>query len=118
PTGILTNRAIALIDAAIPAAGAAELQAHVRSGLETMARAGYTEVYEAGVRRDLLEAFQRLDSASSLPIRVNLMLDLRDSALIREWMRREPDTSGFLQVRGVKAFYDGALGSRGALLLA
>jgi predicted amidohydrolase YtcJ len=118
PTGILTNRAIALIDAAIPAPGSAELQSHVLSGLQTMASAGYTEVYEAGARRDLLSAFQALDSAGKLPIRVKLMLDLRDSALARDWLSRGPDTTGFLQVRGVKAFYDGALGSRGALLIA
>jgi predicted amidohydrolase YtcJ len=47
------------------------------------------------------------------------MLSASDTALVREWLARGPDTttSPMLVVRGVKAFADGALGSRGARLL-
>jgi predicted amidohydrolase YtcJ len=47
------------------------------------------------------------------------MLSARDEALSREWLARGPDRSNDrrLVVRSVKAFYDGALGSRGARLL-
>ena len=48
------------------------------------------------------------------------MISGRDSAMVRAWIARGPFTSpnGMLSVRAVKAYYDGALGSRGAQLLA
>jgi hypothetical protein len=47
------------------------------------------------------------------------MLSARDVDLCREWQRRGPDRENgrMLTTRSVKAFYDGALGSRGARLL-
>jgi predicted amidohydrolase YtcJ len=47
------------------------------------------------------------------------MLPARDEALCRSWLANGPtrDDERMLVVRSVKAFYDGALGSRGALLL-
>src|SRR5580765_5038848 len=47
------------------------------------------------------------------------MLAARDAGLCREWQRRGPDRENgrMLTTRAVKAFYDGALGSRGARLL-
>jgi predicted amidohydrolase YtcJ len=88
--------------------------------LRVMAEGGFTAVHEAGTPRDVLESFQRLDAADRLPIRVYAMLNGRDTALVREWAARGPLTStptGTLVVRAVKAYYDGALGSRGAQLL-
>jgi predicted amidohydrolase YtcJ len=52
-------------------------------------------------------------------VRVYAMLAARDEALCRQWLARGPDGAkgGMLTTRAVKAFYDGALGSRGARLL-
>jgi hypothetical protein len=47
------------------------------------------------------------------------MLDARDTDLLRRWQHWGPDIDGndMLITRSVKAYYDGALGSRGARLL-
>jgi predicted amidohydrolase YtcJ len=46
------------------------------------------------------------------------MLAERDTALMSAWKARGPQfTGGMVATRGVKAFYDGAMGSRGAFLL-
>jgi predicted amidohydrolase YtcJ len=47
------------------------------------------------------------------------MLSLRDEDLIRKWIEKGPDkdTDSMLVTRAVKAYYDAALGSRGARLL-
>ena len=47
------------------------------------------------------------------------MLSARDAELCREWLERSPldGREGRLAVRSVKAYYDAALGSRGARLL-
>src|SRR5262249_11753122 len=97
----------------------AQVQEYVRLGLERMARDGYVAVHEAGVDTRLLGAFQALEASGKLPVRVYAMLALRDPELCRKWMARGPpaDSSRRLVIRSVKAFEDGALGSRGARLL-
>ncbi|HEX6739245.1 MAG TPA: amidohydrolase [Vicinamibacteria bacterium] len=118
PTGILLNRATALLLSAIPPPSDAEYRGYVRAGLEAMARDGYVGVHEAGADARLLGALQQLDREARLPVRASVMLAARDPALCREWLGRGPDPgTGMLAVPTVKAFYDGALGSRGAWLL-
>ena len=119
PTGLVLNRAVPLLDNAVPRPSPAQRDAQVMRALHVMARAGYTGVHEAGVAPDVMESFERLAERDSLPLRVYAMLSARDSALIRRWITRGPYTSGngMLTVRAVKAYYDGALGSRGAQLL-
>ncbi len=120
PTGLVLNRAVPLLDDAVPAPSPAQRDTQLLRALHVMADAGYTGVHEAGVPADVLASLQRLDAADSLPLRVYVMLSGRDSVLVREWIARGPYRSptGMLVVRAVKAYYDGALGSRGAQLLA
>jgi len=120
PTGLVLNRAVPLLDDAIPAPTPAERDAQLQRALRVMAEAGYTGVHEAGTTPDVLASLERLAAADSLPLRVYAMLSGRDSALVRQWIARGPFSapSGTLVVRAVKAYYDGALGSRGAQLLA
>jgi len=77
-------------------------------------------VHEAGVPAQAMAALQSLEDEKRLPIRVYAMLSLRDPALMRQWIARGPDrdSDSMLVTRAVKAYYDGALGSRGARLLA
>ena len=120
PTGLVLNRAVALLDGVVPLPSPAQRDAQVLRALHVMAAAGYTGVHEAGVAPDVMDSFERLAARDSLPLRVYAMLSARDSALIRRWIARGPFTSanGMLTVRAVKAYFDGALGSRGAQLLA
>jgi hypothetical protein len=119
PTGILINNATRLLESALPPLTPERLQNRVVAGLEAMAQAGYVAVHEAGADAALMAAFQTLEGEGRLPIRVYAMLEGRDEPLLREWLSRGPDTNaeGMLYTRSVKAFYDGALGSRGAKLL-
>ncbi len=121
PNGLFINRAVELMDKAVPRPNAAQRDSQVTRALRTMAANGYTAVHEAGTPQDVLSSLQRLDALGALPIRVYVMLDGRDSLQVREWIARGPmahSPSGMLSVRAVKAYYDGALGSRGARLLA
>ena len=121
PNGLFINRAVVLVERAVPQPSAPQRDSQVVRALRAMAAAGYTGVHEAGVPRDVMASLTRLDAADALPIRVYAMLDGRDSTLVREWIARGPrvgtDQSN-LAVRSVKAYYDGALGSRGARLIA
>ena len=119
PSGIVLNRAGVLLAGAVPEPSVEQMRGHLLAGLERMARDGFVAVHEAGSGRRHLAALQTLAEADELPIRVYAMLSARDPELCEEWLERgpEPGTDGMLAVRSVKAYYDGALGSRGARLL-
>lgn len=118
-TGILLNRAGRLLMDAIPDPSLEELKSYVVAGLETMAQVGYVAVHEAGADTRLMRAFEELETEGALPIRVYAMLSARDESLCRAWIEKgaDQDDGTMLTTRSVKAFYDGALGSRGARLL-
>ncbi len=120
PTGIFLNRATTIMEAAVPPPTPAQRESQLLAGLTEMARSGYVAIHEAGVDRATLAAFQALEAKKQLPIRVYVMLSARDPELCREWAAKGPQGApgDMLVVRAVKAYYDGALGSRGARLIA
>jgi predicted amidohydrolase YtcJ len=89
--------------------------------MDVMIKAGYTGVHEAGADTGLLAAFDELARKERLSIPVFVMLAARDQALIDAWQSHAPSVpahAGVLhRIGSVKAFYDGAMGSRGALFL-
>lgn len=119
PTGILLNNATRLLSDALPARTAEQRKADILRGLEAMAQAGYVAIHEAGADSGEMAAFQALEQEGKLSLRVHAMLSLRDEDLLDDWRQRGPDGAieSRLVTRSVKAFYDGALGSRGAKLL-
>jgi predicted amidohydrolase YtcJ len=123
PTGILRDRAVPLLLSAVAPLSPVEFQARVLEALDSMAAAGIVSVVEGNAGARIVQLLQRLDTSGQLPIRVGVMLATQgpdpDTALLREWLERGPlrADAGMLEVRAVKAFYDGAMGSRGALML-
>jgi hypothetical protein len=71
-----------------------------------------------GVDGRELAAYRRLAAAKALPIRVFAYLAHDHELMIRELKQPRPKALSFFQVQGVKFYLDGALGSRGARLLA
>ncbi|MFH1765846.1 MAG: amidohydrolase [Gemmatimonadota bacterium] len=119
PSGVLLNRAILLLEEHIPVPSLEETMGHVLAGLEVMAESGFTSIHEAGSNRRYQEAFEQLEAEGRLPLRVYSMLAARDPELCEEWLKKGPDTDteSMLRTRSVKAFYDAALGSRGARMI-
>lgn len=118
-TGLFLNKATDMIEKAIPAPDHGKLKSWFLAGLNEMAKSGYVSIHEAGVGAELMQAIDELDKENKLPIRVYVMLSSDDKPLMDEWKIRGPyvSNSGMLVVKAVKAFYDGALGSRGAKLI-
>ena len=119
PNGLFLNRAAVMVEAAMPPVPQAVVARHALKGLTQMASDGYVSVHEAGVGAQAMAALQQLENEQRLPIRVYALLSLRDPPLMRQWIARGPDrdSGSMLVTRAVKAYYDGALGSRGARLL-
>ena len=120
PDGLFLNRAVEVLRAAMPEPGADVLRRQFLLGAQRMIRDGYVAVHEAGVSSAQMAVLEQLEVERALPIRLYAMLSLRDEPLIRRWVQRGPDrdADSMLVTRAVKAYYDGALGSRGARLLA
>ena len=118
-TGILLNRATTLIADAVPKPSVEEFANSIRVGMLQTAKDGFVAIHEAGAETIHMDAFEYLYANNQLPIRTYAMLSARDTVLAKQWQDKGPriDPLGFLDVRSVKAYYDGALGSRGARLL-
>jgi len=120
-TGVLLNNAIDRLYDRIPDRTLEQKERILLYSLQELAMSGYVAAHHAGVRGDYLPAYESLRETDRLPIRVHVMLAAVEDnrILLDEWLERGPtdEYEDLLQVRGVKAYYDGSLGSRGARLL-
>jgi predicted amidohydrolase YtcJ len=119
PNGLFLNRATTMLDAIVPPPSRESMISDFLAGLNQMAEDGYVAVHEAGVSTAAMSVLEQLEAENRLPVRVYAMLSLRDEPLIRKWIEKGPDadSDSMLVTRTVKAYYDGALGSRGARLI-
>ncbi len=119
PNGLFLNRAVPVIRDAIPAPSNKAMKARALAGLNQMAKDGFVAVHDAGLNSSMMLALEQLEAENLLPIKVYAMLSLRDEDLMEKWIGKGPDKDldSMLVTRSVKAYYDGALGSRGARLL-
>ena len=121
PTGLFIDNAMPLILAAIPPPSATQLRAALASAIGECHRWGITSVAEARTEAATLAVLESLADGGTLDLRVHAMLSGTDDALLTERFARGPrpfEGDGRLAVRAVKLYADGALGSRGAALLA
>jgi hypothetical protein len=120
PTGVLIDHAQALVAAKIPAPSREARKRRLRAGLQACARAGLTSVHDAGVSLDTVGLYKELLKEKALAVRVYVMLRGPEEFLAKG-AGLKPEVGlgdGMLTVRAIKVVADGALGSRGALLLA
>jgi predicted amidohydrolase YtcJ len=91
----------------------------VLAAANAIAANGLTEMHDAGITAETIAAVQELIDEKRFPIRVYAMLT-DDDALLAQWFQSGPllNYGDRLTIRAVKLYADGALGSRGAALLA
>ncbi|RPH92545.1 MAG: amidohydrolase [Lysobacterales bacterium] len=118
PSGIFVDTAMGLILPAVPAAAPELLDGALDRATEMLASLGLTGVHDPGVNRSVIELYRAKIAAGAMPLRIYAMADGTGEAL--DWLCANgplDDPSGRLQMRSVKLYADGALGSRGAALL-
>lgn len=122
PTGILVDFATDLVEHAIPVVGEDELGAMLDAAQERIVSLGMTGVHDMGVGPDTLALYHRWDAAGRLVPRLVVYFNARSPAALDWWESEGRGLYGQpgarFRVRGPKTFADGALGSRGAALLA
>ncbi len=118
PTGVLVDAAVSLVSRHVPPPTPEAIRRRVALADATMARLGITTVHDAGVPLSTVRLYRAMADEGALSTRIYAMLPasaLKDGVL-------PPPLIGYathqLNVRAVKLVADGALGSRGAHLLA
>jgi len=115
PTGILVDNAIGLLDDVLPKPTLGERERWLLAGLNACADAGLVAVHDMGQSPITAAISQDLADKGLLPIRLFVYLSGDDERTL-EVLGSHRATDLF-RVMGVKYYADGALGSRGALLL-
>ncbi|MCX6591135.1 MAG: amidohydrolase [Acidobacteria bacterium] len=113
PTGILVDRAQAMVARKIPGLTDDQVEARLKRAAEECARLGMTSVHDAGAGRQELEAYRRLIAKGQLPVRIYMMIG-GAGELWEEYLKKGPEIGDKLTVRCIKLVADGAMGSRGA----
>ena len=119
PTGVFVDNAQDLVYGAIPEPDEAELVARLDAALEEMASVGLTGAHDMGASRATIELYRQRASEGRLQSRLAVYLS---AGAAFDWWRESGSASAVdtdrFRVVGVKFYADGALGSRGAALLA
>ena len=120
PSGVLVDKAMLLVQKVIPRPSAAESRAIVTAALEHMSSVGLTGVGDAGINAAQAAGYRQLADEGLLTVRIYAMIrDTGDDFLA---LSKQGPLIGYardtLNIRAVKLYADGALGSRGAALLA
>ncbi len=116
PTGVLIDRAMALVQQHIPPLTPSDIRRRIRRAAAECSRLGLTTVHDAGISAAELNAYRDLIAHGEMPLRVYAMIGGAGD-LWRQYLARGPEVGDRLTVRAIKLIADGALGSRGAALL-
>ncbi|HEX4243084.1 MAG TPA: amidohydrolase family protein [Steroidobacteraceae bacterium] len=116
PTGILIDRAKALVQRVIPPLSDAAKENMIRAGIRHGLSNGVTQTHSMGLDWDTHDALLRLRAKGDMDMRFLSYVPLSDWERIAETVRREGTGDDWLRWGGVKGFADGSLGSRTALL--
>lgn len=126
PAGVFVDNAQRLIARAIPAATRSDKRKAILAAIAESNRWGLTGVHDPGEDAETIGIYEELARAGNYNLRNYVMLsDPGDpssaSVQANPYIKRGPQSAlydGHLWIRALKLYADGALGSRGAALLA
>jgi predicted amidohydrolase YtcJ len=116
PTGVLIDNAINLVRDVVPAYTDEEKEKALMMAQQNCFAVGLTSVSDAGLNKEDVLIMDRMQKENKLQMNINVMLSPNDENF-EHFLRNGVYTTPNLTVRTVKLFADGALGSRGALML-
>ena len=116
-TGVLIDGPMFLIDSIMPKPDKATQIRALQQAEAICLDYGLTTVDDAGLNRDIIELIDSLQQQDALKMRVYAMVS-NSSANLDHFLEKGIIKTDRLNVRSVKVYGDGALGSRGAALRA
>ena len=118
-TGVFIDNAVAIIQSQVPSPSEEELLQALQLAMNKAAEVGLTGMHDAGTSLAVWQLLEKAKQADRLSLRVYAMAD-GAQAMLDHLCDQGPqiDENALLTARSVKLYSDGALGSRGAALLA
>mgnify|MGYP001991714545 CR=1 FL=1 len=115
-TGVLIDNSMRLVDDIIPEPTKDESIKALLSAQDLAFKNGLTTISDAGLSKKQIELIDELQKQGALKIKIYAMIE-NDPISLEHFLKLGPYKTDRLNVRSVKVYVDGALGSRGALLI-
>lgn len=118
-TGILLDQAIELVRSSIPTPSVEDMKSSYTLAIEQCLSAGMTGMHDMGMTATGIEAIRQLIKQKQFPFHVAGYIDDANPTTWESLLKQGRQSFGEQQLilAGLKLYADGALGSRGALLL-
>jgi hypothetical protein len=116
PTGILIDNAMSLIAEIVPEEDIESSVKALKQGEKNCFAVGLTTVTDAGLYKSQVLALDSLQKSNALKMRIYAMLEPNDDNF-NHFVKKGIYKTDYLNVRSIKLYADGALGSRGAAML-
>jgi predicted amidohydrolase YtcJ len=118
PTGVFIDGAMSLVGRAVPAPTLNDVKRRLINAQKTLLRNGLTGVHDAGIGKMVTDAYRDLDRQGELTVRVYGMASPPAGGEVAFASQRPQsvDSRSRFELRAIKLFVDGAMGSRGGLL--
>ena len=114
---ILIDNAMKPVQFVIPKPDENTINKWIKSALDIIIPRGITNIHDAWQDPITVKVLQQLSEKNELPIRVYGMLGSGYPKLLKQFFKDGHLSLNNYSIRSVKAFIDGALGSRGAAIL-
>ncbi len=115
-TGLLIDNAVELVTKTIPPASIHDYEKWLLAAQKNCFAVGLTTITDCGLMYTDIGKIDTLQQQGKLNMRLYVMLS-DDTANFNRYLSKGPYKTDKLFVKGIKAYADGALGSRGACLL-
>jgi len=113
---IMIDNAMSPFQTIIPKDNFKNVKSWIKTAVKKTNEKGITGVHDAWQDRVTIDAIKDLISTGEFPIRCYGMLASSDDKLLNHYFKSGHYLNEYYSIRSVKAFIDGALGSRGAAL--
>ncbi len=117
PTGYVLANAMNVFRELIPPETDDYIKDNLERGLQANAALGWTQTHDAGMAFRQIDLLKEIHAEGNMAHRVYAAALVQEADLMIE-RGRETTPDHFFDLRGIKVFIDGTLGSRGAALLA
>ena len=115
-TGVLIDNAMRSIDDIIPEPTKEQTVKALLSAQNLAFENGLTTISDAGLTKSQIDLIDELQNEGILKIRIYAMVE-NEPKTLEYYLNSGPYKTDLLNVRSVKVYADGALGSRGALMI-
>lgn len=117
-TGLLIDNAVGVVERNVPAATKEDYKNWLTAAQKNCFATGLTTITDCGLSPNDIDMIDALQKSNDLKMRLYVMLSDKPSSYTSTYFTNGGYTTDRLMVKGVKVYGDGALGSRGAALLA